>query len=175
MRAYSDGKGAALVFAPSAEVMNLHLTDHKRDHAKPAPPSVGFVLRQLFLALVTQGPHVSRDRLEIFVRKLHTAHRRHGTWVLLWLDHAIFNCFGKPWLYLLVPHDAGRLMPHSLPETGFVRLANLLSPAGPIPVSKSTWWSGVKTGRFPKPIKLGPRITVWRVEDIRALIREGAL
>jgi prophage regulatory protein len=65
-------------------------------------------------------------------------------------------------------------MPHSLPETGFVRLANLLSPAGPIPVSKSTWWSGVKTGRFPKPIKLGPRITVWRVEDIRALIREGA-
>jgi hypothetical protein len=53
MRAYifgaicpSDGKGAALVFGPSAEVMNLHLTDHKRDHAKPAPPSVGFVLRQ---------------------------------------------------------------------------------------------------------------------------------
>jgi prophage regulatory protein len=63
---------------------------------------------------------------------------------------------------------------HPLPETGFVRLANLLAPAGPIPVSKSTWWSGVKTGRFPKPIKLGPRITAWRVEDIRALIREGA-
>jgi predicted DNA-binding transcriptional regulator AlpA len=63
---------------------------------------------------------------------------------------------------------------YPLPETGFVRLANLLAPAGPIPVSKSTWWNGVKTGRFPKPIKLGPRITVWRVEDIRALIREGA-
>jgi hypothetical protein len=38
--------------------------------------------RLLFLALVTQGPHVSRDRLEIFVRKLHTAHRRQGTWVV---------------------------------------------------------------------------------------------
>jgi prophage regulatory protein len=62
---------------------------------------------------------------------------------------------------------------YQLPETGFVRLANLLAPTGPIPVSKSTWWNGVKTGRFPKPIKLGPRITVWRVEDIRALIREG--
>jgi len=41
-----------------------------------------------------------------------------------------------------------------------------------IPVSKSTWWAGVKSGRFPQPVKLGPRITVWRVEDIRTLIRE---
>jgi prophage regulatory protein len=63
--------------------------------------------------------------------------------------------------------------PYMLPQTGFVRLATLLAPAGPIPVSKSTWWNGVKSGRFPKPIKLGPRITAWRVEDIRALIREG--
>jgi predicted DNA-binding transcriptional regulator AlpA len=63
--------------------------------------------------------------------------------------------------------------PYSLPETGFVRLANLLAPDGPIPVSKSTWWSGVKSGRFPKPVKLGPRITAWRVEEIRALIANG--
>lgn len=60
-----------------------------------------------------------------------------------------------------------------LPETGFVRLAQVLAPEGPIPVSKSTWWLGVRTGRFPKALKLGPRITVWRAEDIRALIREG--
>jgi prophage regulatory protein len=64
-------------------------------------------------------------------------------------------------------------MTHSLPETGFIRLANLLAPEGPIPVSKSTWWLGVKTGRFPKPVKLGPRITAWRAEDIRTLIRDG--
>jgi integrase len=44
--------------------------------------------------------------------------------------------------------------PYSLPETGFVRLANLLAPCGPIPVSKSTWWSGVKSGRFPMPVIL---------------------
>lgn len=56
------------------------------------------------------------------------------------------------------------------PATGFVRLSRVLSPRGPIPVSKSTWWAGVKTGRFPKPVKLGPRITAWRVEEIRALI-----
>ena len=55
------------------------------------------------------------------------------------------------------------------PKTGLVRLKQILAPAGPIPVSKSTWWSGVKEGRFPKPLKLGPRITVWRVDDIRAL------
>ena len=56
-----------------------------------------------------------------------------------------------------------------LPQTGFVRLKQILAPRGPIPVSKSTWWAGVKDGRFPKPVKLGPRTTVWRVEDIRAL------
>jgi predicted DNA-binding transcriptional regulator AlpA len=64
-------------------------------------------------------------------------------------------------------------MTHPLPETGFIRLANLRAPDGPIPVSKSTWWLGVKTGRFPKPVKLGPRITAWRAEDIRTLIRDG--
>ena len=60
-----------------------------------------------------------------------------------------------------------------LPETGFVRLSSILAPTGPIPVGKSTWWAGVKSGRFPKPIKLAPRITVWRVDDIRSLISRG--
>ena len=57
--------------------------------------------------------------------------------------------------------------------TGFVRLSRILAPRGPIPVSKSTWWAGVKTGRYPKPVKLGPRITAWRVEDIRCLIEKA--
>lgn len=57
----------------------------------------------------------------------------------------------------------------NFPRTGLVRLAQILAPAGPIPVSKSTWWQGVKDGRFPQPQKLGPRTTVWRVKDIRAL------
>jgi predicted DNA-binding transcriptional regulator AlpA len=61
-----------------------------------------------------------------------------------------------------------------LPTAGFVRLASILAPVGPIPVSKSTWWAGIKDGRFPKPVKLGSRITVWRDEDIRALIEIGA-
>ena len=44
---------------------------------------------------------------------------------------------------------------------------------GRVPVSKSSWWKGVKEGRFPKPIKLGPRTTVWAEEDIDALGKAG--
>lgn len=56
-----------------------------------------------------------------------------------------------------------------LPAAGLVRIKQIIAPGGPIPVSKSTWWAGVKDGRFPKPLKLGKGTTVWRVEDIRAL------
>ena len=55
----------------------------------------------------------------------------------------------------------------SIPTFGFLRLPQILAI---IPISKSAWWAGCKTGRFPKPIKLGPRTTVWRAEDITALI-----
>jgi prophage regulatory protein len=57
----------------------------------------------------------------------------------------------------------------TLPITRFMRLKSILAPVGPIPVSKSTWWAGVKSGRYPKPHKLGPRITAWTDEDIRKL------
>jgi predicted DNA-binding transcriptional regulator AlpA len=62
----------------------------------------------------------------------------------------------------------------NFPQTGFVRLSQILSPTGPIPVSKSTWWQGVKQGRFPQAQKLGPRTTVWKAEDIRALFEGGS-
>ena len=39
-----------------------------------------------------------------------------------------------------------------------------------VPVGRSSWWEGCRTGRYPKPIKLGPRTTVWRAEDITAFI-----
>ncbi|MBL1419485.1 MAG: AlpA family phage regulatory protein [Alphaproteobacteria bacterium] len=54
-----------------------------------------------------------------------------------------------------------------LPEEGFVRLPTILSM---IPVGRSSWWAGVKTGRYPKPVRIGTRTTMWRVEDIRKLI-----
>jgi predicted DNA-binding transcriptional regulator AlpA len=63
----------------------------------------------------------------------------------------------------------------NFPATGFLRLGSIIGSGNPIPVSKSTWWAGVKSGRYPKPVKLGPRITAWRVEDVRALIENGAV
>ena len=67
-----------------------------------------------------------------------------------------------------------------LSEIGYLRLSQILGnpkanpPIPPIiPVSRSTWWAGVKTGRFPQPVKLSPGITVWRVEDIRTFIYES--
>jgi predicted DNA-binding transcriptional regulator AlpA len=56
---------------------------------------------------------------------------------------------------------------------GLVRLTSIIKPIGPIPVSRSTWWAGVKSGRFPAPVKLGPRITAWRDADIQQLIDTG--
>ena len=55
-----------------------------------------------------------------------------------------------------------------IPETGFLRLPQVLSV---IPVKKTCWWEGVKAGRFPKPVKLSPRCTAWRAEDIHQLIK----
>lgn len=67
-----------------------------------------------------------------------------------------------------------------LPETGLLRLRQIIGDLnakppipGLIPVCKSTWYAGVKEGRFPAPVRLGERVVAWRVEDIRALI-EGA-
>lgn len=61
-------------------------------------------------------------------------------------------------------------MHYKIPATGLLRLSAILAPAGPIPVGRSTWWAGVKSGRFPQPVKLGPGITAWRAEDIYALL-----
>lgn len=59
-----------------------------------------------------------------------------------------------------------------LPETGFLRLPEVLKL---YPVSRSTWWAGVRAGRYPQPVKIGERCTAWRAEDIRDLIERTAL
>ena len=61
-----------------------------------------------------------------------------------------------------------------LPDVGFLRLKQIIGDGDEveplIPISKSTWWAGVNSGRYPPPVKLSTRTTAWRVEDIRALI-----
>jgi len=64
----------------------------------------------------------------------------------------------------------------TLPEIGFLREKQILGDKTAnippiIPVSRSSWWAGIKTGIYPKPIKLSEKITVWPVEDIRQFIK----
>ena len=68
-------------------------------------------------------------------------------------------------------------MANQIPETGFLRLPQIIGnpkanpPIPPIiPISKSAWFAGIASGKYPKSVKLGTRTTVWRVEDIRNLI-----
>jgi len=68
-----------------------------------------------------------------------------------------------------------------LPATGYLRLAQIIGdkkadPPIPAiyPVGRSSWWEGVRTGRYPKPYKLGPHTTAWRVEDILKLLSDTA-
>jgi prophage regulatory protein len=77
---------------------------------------------------------------------------------------------------------------HDLPSTGFLRERDIIntrptkdapSKPGIIPVCASVWWRGIRAGRYPKPVRaFGSRVAVWRVEDIRELIKrlgdEGA-
>jgi prophage regulatory protein len=54
-----------------------------------------------------------------------------------------------------------------VPETGFIRLPGVLAV---IPVSKASWYAGIKKGLYPRPVSLGPNTRAWAAEDIRALI-----
>ena len=50
---------------------------------------------------------------------------------------------------------------------GYMRLPQVLAV---FPVSKSTWWEGVRIQRYPQPVKIAPRITAWRKQDILKLL-----
>jgi predicted DNA-binding transcriptional regulator AlpA len=67
----------------------------------------------------------------------------------------------------MATHVSKTTTPSSLPSTGFLRLPQVLRL---IPVSKTTWWNGVREGSYPKPVRLGARSVGWRAEDIGRLI-----
>ncbi len=58
-------------------------------------------------------------------------------------------------------------------ETSADRLIRLSEVLRLLPIARSTWWAGVRTGRYPQPVRLGPGVTCWRLADILALIEEG--
>jgi hypothetical protein len=71
-------------------------------------------------------------------------------------------------------------MSDNIPEVGFMRIGQIIGDrrkgtTGPIPVSRSAWYHGVKIGIYPLPVQLSQRTVAWRVEDIRRVIeRMGA-
>lgn len=66
-------------------------------------------------------------------------------------------------------NQATNLLPVEImvPLNGFLRLDQVLTL---IPISKTTWWDGIREGRYPRSVKLSDRTTAWRVEDIIDLI-----
>jgi prophage regulatory protein len=53
------------------------------------------------------------------------------------------------------------------------RLLRLSEVLRLVPVARSTWFAGVRSGRFPRPISLGPRIAAWRLRDIQQILENG--
>lgn len=65
--------------------------------------------------------------------------------------------------------------PITLPQLGFLREWQIVGSKSKgipalIPIGRTSFLNGVKSGKYPKPVKLGERTTAWRVEDIKALI-----
>lgn len=60
----------------------------------------------------------------------------------------------------------------ALPEAGYVRESQLVKSV--LPFSATTLWRKVAAGTFPRPVKLSPRVTAWRVEDVRAYLANPA-
>jgi prophage regulatory protein len=49
---------------------------------------------------------------------------------------------------------------------GFYRLPTVLTK---IPISRSAWYLGIKAGKYPASIKIGPRTSAWLQSDIEDL------
>jgi prophage regulatory protein len=58
-------------------------------------------------------------------------------------------------------------------SVNFDRLIRLPEVLQLVPVSRSTWFSGVRSGRYPAPVRIGVRAVAWRHRDIRRLVEKG--
>jgi predicted DNA-binding transcriptional regulator AlpA len=61
------------------------------------------------------------------------------------------------------------LMARDTDAACFLRLPQILRL---IPVGKTTIWQWVKDGKFPKQIKLGPKLAVWRKDEVDEFIEK---
>ena len=56
-----------------------------------------------------------------------------------------------------------------LKYTALIKLPDVLQL---YPVSRASWYNGIKLGKYPPPIKIGPRSSAWRLSDINKLIED---
>lgn len=64
----------------------------------------------------------------------------------------------------LTPIEKLQALQAQMPQAGYIRQAGLLQV---LPISPATLWRWVASSKFPKPVKLGSRITAWRLDDVR--------
>ena len=61
--------------------------------------------------------------------------------------------------------------PETTPRERLIRIDEVLAV---VPISRSSWYAGIKAGIFPRQLKLGRRISAWREQDVLALVNRGA-
>ena len=66
--------------------------------------------------------------------------------------------------------------------TRYLRLKQIIGdpkadpPISPIlPISKSSWYAGIKSGRYPAGISISPRTTIWRADEELAIVTRKAM
>ena len=59
----------------------------------------------------------------------------------------------------------------TMTEDKLLRLSQIIPDI--LPISKTSWWNGVKSGIYPQPVKLGPRTTAWRESDVMRIVSKG--
>jgi len=59
----------------------------------------------------------------------------------------------------------------ALPDEAIIRLVDVLRL---VPVSRATWLRGVKSGIYPKPLRLSTRAVGWRLKDVLSLSRTAS-
>ena len=63
---------------------------------------------------------------------------------------------------------------HEKPSDSLVRIGKIVGPNGLIPVSRSSFYQGIRDGIYPKAVRLGKRTSVWRMSELMRVIQRGA-
>ncbi len=69
--------------------------------------------------------------------------------------------------FQMLKHCATRT--HEVWDRLYLRLPQVLKI---IPVSLSTWYRDIKSGIYPQPVKLGVRVSGWKIEAVKNCVAE---